>query len=89
MESFDLYARPLVVASIILAGFTLGIGALMNQDLNYWILSGKIGVWRYFTVQTALMKGTFPVTRFGPAFIALALGVIIGAIFMLLLASDE
>jgi hypothetical protein len=35
------------------------------------------------------MKGTFPVTRFGPAFIALALGVIIGAIFMLLLASDE
>jgi hypothetical protein len=34
LESFDLYARPLVVVSIILAGFTLGIGALMNPDLN-------------------------------------------------------
>ncbi|KAJ7738822.1 hypothetical protein DFH07DRAFT_1064492 [Mycena maculata] len=45
-----------------------------------------VGVSRYFTVQTALTKGLFPVTRFHLGFIAFFIAAIITVVFGLLIA---
>ncbi|EKM79337.1 hypothetical protein AGABI1DRAFT_113908 [Agaricus bisporus var. burnettii JB137-S8] len=44
-----------------------------------------IGLGRYFTVQSALVKGAFPVARLSTAFIAVVLIVLVTAAFSLLL----
>ncbi|KAJ6612424.1 hypothetical protein B0H10DRAFT_1807550 [Mycena sp. CBHHK59/15] len=69
VEPFEIYARPLAAASIVLGLFVLFVGAS-----------------RYFSIQTALTQGLFPVGRFRLGFIALSLGAIITLVFGLLIS---
>ncbi|KAG5634160.1 hypothetical protein H0H81_003121 [Sphagnurus paluster] len=88
------YARPLGASAVLLALFVLGIGehALhlfpVLKIPAFLKLSGpcfSLGIARYFSIQTALVKGRFPVARGGVALIAALLGALVVATFGVLL----
>ncbi|KAJ7441948.1 hypothetical protein B0H11DRAFT_499615 [Mycena galericulata] len=70
IKPFEMYARPLAAASIVLGLYVLVV----------------VGVSRYFAIQAALTQGLFPATRFRIGFIALALAGIVTVVFGLLIA---
>ncbi|KAJ7452260.1 hypothetical protein FB451DRAFT_696506 [Mycena latifolia] len=69
LTPFEIYARPLAVASIL-----LGIYVLL------------VGTSRYFTIQSALVRGFFPVVRFRLGVIAFAMAAMATLLFGLLVA---
>ena len=60
-----------------------------SRNLTWLIASSKTGVTRYFSVQTSLVKGTFPVARLTPALIAIMLSVLVTLTFGILLAGKS
>ena len=53
------------------------------------LISFPSGITRYFTVQVALIKGVFPVSRLATGFVAMMLGVLVALTFGILLADSK
>lgn len=80
------FARPLGAVTVTMGLVVLVIGMYALVKGTKHALSILSGVLRYFTVQTALTKGMFPVARIAISVIALALGVLIVLTFGILVA---
>jgi hypothetical protein len=49
----------------------------------------RLGVYRYFIIQSSLSKGVFPITRFGVAGIAIILAVVVVIVFAVLVSGKS
>jgi hypothetical protein len=93
LRGLQIYARPLGATTVILGMVVLAIGAswLSTSHPPFIQIASLIaiiltGVTRYFSIQTALTKGRFPVARMVIIGISTALGVLVIITFSLLVS---
>jgi len=85
----QVFIRPLGASAIILGLIVLFIGTFLCYIYTILANSGLalyLGVIRYFTVQTALVKGQFPVARLVTGLISVMLTALVSVTFAILLA---